>query len=164
DGLADVCARAAAGWLCRPSMGTGFDASGFTIDALSNAAGFDDPSAFSTIRTGDLDGDGRADVCARTSAGVRCWISTGTGYGDAIEGPGLDDPGDWDQPMYYSTIRLADVDGDGKDDLCARGYSSILCWRSTGAGFEEDARVGPAWSTGSGFGDPSRYGTIRVGD
>src|SRR5690606_3068264 len=117
DGRADLCARAAAGWRCRTSTGEGFAGAGFAIDALSNAAGADDPSWFSTIRTGDVNGDGLADVCIRTASGVRCWASTGEGYGEAIEGPPLDDAGDWDQPMYYATIRLADVDGDGMDDL-----------------------------------------------
>ncbi|MDQ3038069.1 MAG: phosphodiester glycosidase family protein, partial [Myxococcota bacterium] len=164
DGRADVCARSAAGWMCHPSAGDGFAASSFAIAALSDAAGFDDPSRFSTVRTGDLDGDGRADVCARSSAGMRCWISDGAGYGDAIEGPALDDAGDWDQAMYFSTIRLADVDGDGRDDLCARGYSGMRCWRSTGDGFEAEPTVGPAWGNAAGWSEPSRYGTIRVGD
>src|SRR5690606_20889082 len=119
---------------------------------------------YSTIRTGDLDGDGLADVCARTASGARCWRSNGAEYGDAIDGPGLDDAGDWDRPMYYSTIRMADVDGDGRDDLCARGYSAFRCWISTGEGFESAAREGPAWSNAAGFDEPSSYGTIRMGD
>ncbi|UJR84004.1 Hypothetical protein I5071_60750 [Sandaracinus amylolyticus] len=164
DGRADVCARGVAGWACRASTGDGFADAAFAIDALSDASGFDQPSRFSTIRTGDLNADGRADVCARSSAGVRCWIASGDGYGAAISGPALDDAGDWDRAMYFSTICLADVDGDGRDDLCARGYSGLRCWRSTGDALEAEPREGPAWGNAAGFDQPSRYGTIRFGD
>lgn len=164
DGRADVCARAAAGWLCRPSTGDGFADPAFRIEGLSNDAGFDEPSRYTTIRTGDIDGDGLADVCGRSAEGVRCWASTGEGFGEVIEGPALDDAGSWGEPMYYSTIRLGDIDGDGKDDLCARGYSAFRCWRSTGDGFEEEMRDGPAWGNAGGFDEPARYGTIRMAD
>ena len=43
--------------------------------------GYEDPARFSTVRMGDIDGDGLADVCLRETDGVRCWTSTGEGFG-----------------------------------------------------------------------------------
>ena len=165
DGRADVCGRANAMYLCRLAGdgGTWEVADGFDLPALSDAMGFDQPHRYATIRTGDVTGDGLADVCARAADGVSCWPSDGAGFGEAIVGPELTDDGGWSAPMYYTTITLADVDGDGSDDLCARGYSSFDCWLSTGDGFGERS-VGPAWGNAEGWDVPSRYGSIRMGD
>jgi len=38
------------------------------------------------------------------------------------------DGGGWDQPQYYSTIQLADIDGDGRADLLARGPGGIIAY------------------------------------
>jgi hypothetical protein len=164
DGRADLCARAAAGYGCRLSTGASFTAVGPVLDALSDASGFDVPAAYATLRTGDVNGDGRADVCARSATGVSCWTSTGTGWSAPIAGPPLDDARGWSAARYYTTLRLADVDGDGDDDLCARAASGVQCWLSDGAGFATTAIVGPAWSDAAGFDAPAAYGTLRVGD
>lgn len=164
DGRADLCGRAASGWLCRTSTGEGFAAAAFRLAALSDEAGADDPSRYTTLRMGDLDGDGRADLCVREPTGIRCWRSTGSEWSEGATGPRLDDAGNWNRPMHYTSLRLADVDGDGRDDLCARGFSGVRCWHSTGDGFEEEARDGPRWGNAEGFDEPSRYGTLRAGD
>jgi MYXO-CTERM domain-containing protein len=165
DGRADVCARGNAGLRCRLSTGEGYEAApDFALAALSDAEGMDQPDHYATIRFGDIDGNDLADVCVRRESGIRCWPSTGTGWDAPIDGPGLDDPGTWNQPTYYSSIRLADVDGDGRDDLCARGYSRLLCWLSTGDGFAEEPIEGPAWGQAQGFDEPNKYGTVRMGD
>ncbi len=165
DGRADVCARANAGLRCRLATGSGYAAAPeFNLEALSDANGMDQPDHYSTLRMGDIDGNGLADVCVRTGDGIRCWPSTGAGWDEPVNGPGLDDAGSWNQPTYYSSIRLADVDGDGRDDLCGRGYSRLLCWLSTGDGFAEEPIEGPAWGQTAGFDDPSLYGTVRMGD
>ena len=76
----------------------------------------------------DIDGDGRADICARGYAGVYC---TFTGKGDytahsvVLE---LSNPNGWDDVSNYATIRFADVNGDGKADLCALANVGIMCW------------------------------------
>jgi hypothetical protein len=62
---------------------------------------------------------------------------------------------------FHSTIRLADVDGDGDADLCGRGYSRLRCWPWEGSGFG-DSFDGPEWSEGSGWGALSAFGTIRL--
>ena len=162
DGRADFCAKAAAGLRCYPSTGAGFGAA-WVLEELADAHGWDDETNFATLRLGDVTGDGLADVCARGDARVFCWPSTGAGFGARIDGPELSDASGWGAPEYFTTIRLADFDGDGRDDVCARSSAGWDCWPSTGSGF--GGRVaGPPWSDASGWNQPYYYGTVRTGD
>jgi hypothetical protein len=164
DGDDDVCARAAAGFRCWRSDRTSFAAMSAPIAALSDSAGGDDPSVWSTIRMGDVDGDGLADVCARTSGGLSCWRSTGTAFeAAAITGPAWSDTNGWSAHRHYSTIRLADVDGDGSSDVCARGGAGLRCHLSHGDGFGP-AIVIDALSDEAGYDELSRYATIALAD
>ncbi len=167
DGRADLCARAAAGIRCRLAAGGAFDFDPTEIigPGLSDDHGWQDPSNHRTIAFGDVTGDGRADLCARANAGMRCWPSTGDGFSSpAIEGPELSDDRGWDALDRYATIRLADVSGDGIADLCARGAAGFRCFTSTGDGF------GPSWSPiaalsdDEGFSEDAHWSTIRMGD
>ena len=148
DGQADLCVRAAAGFRCHLSAQPGTEA---LIEGpeLSDEAGWDAPEHWSTIRMGDIDGDGLADVCARAAAGVRCWRSTGDGFGPAIVGPELSDAVGWANLAHATSLRLADVDGDGDDDLCSRAAAGFRCHLSNGEGFP--SRIdGPALSNADG--------------
>lgn len=162
DGRDDVCGRGTAGWYCWISDGAGFPTQ-VAGPELSDAAGWDQPRFYDTIATPDLDGDGRDDLCARGSAAVYCWISSGAGYGGTITGPPLSDADGWGEHDRYATLRWADVTGDGRDDLCARGGDGVWCWPSTGEGFGERF-AGPPLSDSSGWGDYSNYETIELGD
>jgi hypothetical protein len=163
DGHADLCARAAAGIRCVLADGTPF---GEPIEgpALADDSGWSDPTNFTTIVMGDVTGDGLADLCARANAGVRCWPSTGTGFGAQIVGPTLSDDAGWAAPEHFATIRLADVDADGDDDLCARAGAGLRCWPSSSEGFGEAWPALVALADAEGFEDPSRWSTIRLGD
>ncbi len=162
DGAADVCGRAAAGIRCRLA------ADEFTLDVIgpewSDAAGWDDPSNYATLRTGDIDGDGRADLCGRADDGVHCRTSVTGVLADVVMGPTLDDTTGFDQDARFSTLRMADIDGDGRDDLCALGDAGLSCWRATTDGFVEEAWIVADLAVESGFVRPSQYGTIRTGD
>ena len=57
----------------------------------------------------------------------------------SVWSPLLSDTNGWNHPMYYTTIRLADVNGDRRDDLCARDSEGFNCYLSTGTRF--DTRV-----------------------
>ena len=162
DGRADLCARAAAGVRCYLSTGAEVTTS-VTGPELSDASGWDDPSNYGTMRLGDTDGDGKADVCARSNAGWGCWPSTGTGFGARIAGPAWADADGWTDVGQYSTIRLLDIDGDGRADVCGRASDGVHCHLSTGDGFGA-AVPGPALTDGSGWGKPQYYGTLRAGD
>ncbi len=163
DGRADFCARGAAGFRCYPSTGAGFSTEPWLIPELSDAAGFDAENAFSTIRTGDVNGDGRMDVCARGADGVRCWPSTGAGFGPAFSGPAWTDGSGWGALQHASSFRLADVTGDGLDDFCALAAAGWICHPSTGTGIG-NSMAGPAWTAANGWHQPYYFGTIRTGD
>lgn len=173
DGRADLCARAAAGFFCRPAETLGFPEPGdaWWID-LTDDGGWGDPTNYSTLRMGDIDGDGLVDLCARGNTLVRCWRSDGAGwedlgarasFSDGVEGPGLSDEWGWGQPRYASTIRLADVNGDGLDDLCARAAAGLRCYPSHGDGFDASLSTELLTNEG-GWGFPEHFGTVRFGD
>jgi hypothetical protein len=167
DGRADVCARANSGMSCHLSTGSGFGP-GFGGPAWSDASGFDDVSAWSTIRMGDIDGDGRADLCARKPGGVACHLSVGDGFGPAIAGPALSDESGWSGADNYPTLRLADIDGDNRDDICARANARAFCWKTVvdDAGAVTFTRVEGRsfFSDEAGFDAPGQFRTFRVSD
>ena len=152
DGQADVCIAAAGGIAC----------------AASNVVGElgpfrpwtdDDHAASLDLAFADVDGDGKADACRRTATGISCAKNLGRRFDTAR--PWLADMSDarargWADARYASTLQLADVDGDGRADVCGRGPSGLVCAISTGKGFGKVER----WSTASDFGD----GAIRFGD
>jgi len=163
DALADVCARGNAGMRCWLSNGTGFSTDTITGPEWSDAAGWEQEKHYSTIRMLDVDGDGMADLCGRGPDGIRCHLSTGTGFDAGFAGPELSDPSGWGAPQYYGTIRSGDFNGDGKHDLCARAAKGVLCWPSTGTGFGP-VLDGPAWSDESGAAEMRYWQTLRMAD
>jgi hypothetical protein len=160
DGKSDVCARHSAGVSCWLSDGNGFPTE-IAGPALSDANGWGNIAYWSTIRLADLNGDGKADLCARAGSGFMCWLSTGSGFGEPISGPDMADAGGWNAPKYFGTFRVADVTGDGSADVCGRGYGGVVCWAFDGAGFG-DKLSGPAWSDENGWGAAQYYTTIQM--
>ncbi|NJP45467.1 choice-of-anchor D domain-containing protein [Actinacidiphila epipremni] len=97
--------------------------------------------------TGDLTGDGRADLIARDASGT-LWLYPGTGSATApfaartTIGPG------WNQ--YANLVGTGDLTGDGKPDLVARDASGTL-WLYQGTGsaaapFAARTTIGPGWN------------------
>jgi GH25 family lysozyme M1 (1,4-beta-N-acetylmuramidase) len=161
DGKADLCALRGGGIVCFRSDGDGFPhkVEGPRLDGDA----WDAAARWATIRFADLDGDGRADLCVRRSGGVTCWLSEGDGFGHGIDGPALSDDAGWSRHDRYSTIRLADVDGDGKADLCARAGGGMKCWPSTGHGFGAPFAIDALADDAHGD-RPNQYRTIRFAD
>lgn len=166
DGRDDLCVRSASDFRCYPSVGSvpalGFGAP-WTLPELSDALGFAEPSRYGSIRMADVDGDARVDLCARAAEGMRCWPSTGAGFGAPLEGPAWSDAAGWQRPERWSTIRAVDVDGDGRADLCARGADGLECHLAADGAFVGPI-AGPAWSDASGWADYDNYSTIRLAD
>lgn len=162
DNKADLCARADAGIMCWPSTGEGFGNGGPVIP-LNDAEGYNDVKYYSTIRFGDINGDGKDDACARFKDGFRCYPSTGDGWGEPIALGDMGDHQGWGEPQYYSTIRLADINGDAKFDVCARGSAGFRCWVSDGKSFKESFPAIP-WSNDNGWAHPQYYATFRMLD
>ncbi len=162
DALLDLCIRGPNGLACYLNNGSNFSTE---VDGpgLADAYGWGQVQYYSTIEMPDINGDGRADACVRGPDRMYCWPSTGVGFGDTIEGPGLPDAYGWGSIQYYSTLRWADIDGDGADDLCARGADQMYCWRSLHTSFG-DAIPGPPLSDAAGWTDHSNYATIALAD
>jgi hypothetical protein len=160
DARADLCGRDADRFVCVRSNGTSF---GDTLSgpAMPDADGWDRPELYTTIRMADVSGDGHADVCARTTTGMRCWIFDGRGFDRLVNGPALDDASGWTAASRYRSIRLADVDGDGRADLCARAADGLRCFTSNGAGFDREW-IAPAFSDAAGLGGSVAWASMRL--
>lgn len=101
------------------------------------------PRADTTLWIGDLDGDHSADWCAATSTGVACGRDadrtlTSDGVPWSYASLGAVDP----PPGHAAIGALHDIDGDGRDDLCAVEGRRLLCARSQAHGFGPRITVG----------------------
>lgn len=162
DGRADICARGVNGISCWLSLGTGFS-SPVQGPQFADSVGWGNPQYYSTIRVADVNGDGLDDICARYAVGFRCHLSTGGGFGSTFQGPPLSDSNSWNNVIYYGTIRMGDINGDGAKDLCARAVDGIHCWLSDGQSFSQEI-IGPQWSDSLGWDNFQYWSTIRVAD
>lgn len=143
DGRADACGRSAAGIVCALSNGTRFAAkSAWKTDDFSDAAAWQPEWYGATVQLADVNGDRRADVCGRGTAGIACALSTGTSFGEMRwTGNNFSNRDHWsDSPARYLSIRFADVNGDGKADTCGRNVTGVVCQLSRGDGTFGDYR------------------------
>ena len=160
----DFCARFKDGLKCYLSNGNGFDKEVGSFADLNNEHGWQKPHYTSTIRMGDVDGDGKMDICARGLNNVYCWFWEGDRLADDIEMNNWGWSNSWGEQKYYATIRLADINGDGKADICGRDANGIVCQLSEGRkSFGQEIRW-DGCKDASGWGDYDNYSTIMFGD
>ncbi|MGH9846082.1 MAG: FG-GAP repeat domain-containing protein [Blastocatellia bacterium] len=93
---------------------------------LSDANGWNSPQYYQTIKTADLDGDGKAEVIAREAAGLLIYRFT-NGVWTAPNKVFLlmNDGADWDQESSYLTIQTGNVDGIGGAEVIGRSHKEI---------------------------------------
>ena len=144
----------------------------FLLPAWTDANGWIDPGQYETIIAGDVDGDGRGELLGRNGSymDVNQWappLQSGDPdpgqWMTVAAGPALSDDGGWDDPQYYTTIQLADLDGNGADDLLARGGGGMAAW-SFSSGTWTPLPAGPSWSDAAGWDQTPQYTTIQTGD
>ena len=137
DGVAgdELLARASDGlrvkkWVPGPSGGS-WDVLP-TLTALAGAASSVPDGMWGSIRTGDIDGDGKNEVLFLDGKALQAWTyDTGSkAWSQMPTSPALALAGDpWHtHPEYYATIQVGDVDGDNRDDVIARGPHGIRTW------------------------------------
>jgi hypothetical protein len=168
DRHADVCGRRDDGVWCATDNGAGtlVNASKWNAD-LVDTSGWNNPQYYSTIQFPDLNNDGKADLCARGVAGALCGLSNGSGsFGTLTVWSGnFSDGAGWTAPQYYRTLQFPDVNGDGKADVCGRGFFGVLCGLNTGSDF---GGAPPTWSSlfsdANGWTASKYYTTIRFPD
>jgi FG-GAP-like repeat len=137
DGKGDLLARSSAGLYYYGGNGTGLSMKG---RVLVGGAGW---NQFNTIvGAGDLTGDGKADIVARSSAGL--FLYPGTGKSSAPFGAKKQIGGaGWSQ--YNKLIAPGDINGDGVADLLARSSSGLYFYAGTGTGgFKARVSIGGA--------------------
>jgi hypothetical protein len=134
---------------------------------LSDLNGWDQPQYYQTIQLADLDGDGKAELLARGKDGVVVFAwETATNSFTQLGTTGiLTDAQGWDKPQYYKTIQAADVDGDGRQELLARGANGLLtfAWNASASQFSQIGQVFPTLSDFNGWAQPQYYETIQTG-
>jgi len=87
------------------------------------------PQYYSTIQTGDINGDGRAELLARNASVMEAWRFDGTGWTQLPTGPGWNDAVGWNLPQYYSTIQTGDINGDGSAELLGRDALGLVTYQ-----------------------------------
>ncbi|MCG8419611.1 MAG: FG-GAP-like repeat-containing protein [Proteobacteria bacterium] len=173
DGYADVCGRGSNGIVCalntqQRNFGA---ATSFLANEFTDSLGWAAEKYGMTIQFGDINGDGRADVCGRGSGKIIC--ATGNAAGTGFEDPrrwslrsDFADTGGWDTARaYYASVRLADVNGDGYADVCGRSSTGIVCGLSNGSGFDHIRRILPQdYTNGLGWGVDRHGMTVQFAD
>ena len=148
DGQADVCVAGALGISCAASN---------VVGELGPFRAWSPDDHAAALRFADIDGDGKADACSRTPSGIACARNVGRRFDVAHTWlADMSDARGWADAKYASTVQLADVDGDGRADVCGRGPNGIACALSTGKAFGKIEK----WARGSDLAD----GDLRFGD
>lgn len=99
--------------------------------ALSDASGFSNYSQYCTVQCVDIDGDGQAELLARSSGGVLVWKYR-RGVWHALTSPPAplwSDANNWTLQEYAETIQGADIDGDGRWELLGRAADGMEGWK-----------------------------------
>ncbi len=171
DGKADICGRGADGLSCALSTGSAFGTPTLWSSAFSDTAGWGVSAAyFGSIRLADVNGDRNADACGRTSTGIVCALSTGSSFGTATAwlSSEFTDAGGWSAPEFGTTIQLEDLNNDGRADVCGRGFGRVACALSTGSSFSSATDWTPQngiFSNADGWAlYPARYRSLCLAD
>ena len=119
----------------------------FTLPNWGDAAGWKDPSQYTTIQLADVLGEGRDQLIARGAGGIEIWeFDTAVGqWRPALDANGnpmiltafADPPPlteanpnppdtDWTLPQHYTTIQTGDLLGTGRPQIIGRSAHGVI--------------------------------------
>lgn len=150
----------------------------FTLPEWGDAGGWTSADQYVTIQLGDVLGNGRDQLIGRSADGIEIWDFDQTlgQWRPAVDADGkpmiltgfADPPAltqahptfdqtDWTSPDHYPAIQLADVLGNGRDQIIARANSGIIVFSYTpgangAAGAWTQLSSGGPFSNAEGFG------------
>ncbi len=153
--------------------------------AWGDAAGWSDPSQYSTIQLADVTGNGKDELLARDADGLEIWMfdTTVGQWRPAVDAQGhpevltdfrsplpSESGPNWTEPQYYKTIQTANLYGNGGQEILARFPDGMRVYKYTPPAGTKDinggswSRVsdGGPFSDASGGADPSVYLTIHA--
>jgi len=80
-----------------------------------------------SVAVADVNGDGKPDLCGRGTTGIICAPGKGDGTFGTLQqwDTNFSDAQGWHLAQYGTTMLLADLNGDGKMDVCGRGTAGI---------------------------------------
>jgi hypothetical protein len=137
---------------------------------LGDAQGWAPPAYSSTLQLGDVDGDGHADVCGRSREGLVCALARGPRFTHPRKWSAGADFSDGDSTpwardaSFYGTLRLADLNGDGRADICGRSREGLRCALSTGRSFTRATVWLPELGDAQGWSSAARADSVQLGD
>ena len=136
---------------------------------LSDAAGWSQPQYYETLRLADINGDGQAELLIRGSAGLNTYVfNQASGQWQNLNAGtlGLTDAGGWNLPQYYSTLRLADINGDGQAELMLRAGDGLrtFAFNQTSKQWQDINAPILGMDDANGWSQPQYYETLQLAD
>ena len=162
DGHAELVARTPHGIeYARWNQHTGHFQDVTQTGIAPDAHGGNNPSLYRTIHTGDLSGDGRADLLL-IAGGLRWYVRQADGRFHEQKILHLADG--FGRPSQYETVRAVHFPGLDREVVMARDRLGLHFELFNGAQWVKQAVPLSDLSDAHGFDSPSRYRTIRAGD
>ena len=139
---------------------------------LLNESELSIPSIADTIQYANIDGDKEnlLDACVRKADGIWCALRTEFGFQSPVKWTAdYSDSHEWLKgttinSSHYKTMKLVDLNADGKADICARGVDGLWCAFSSGERFETARLLNRYFSDNYGFREESKWSSIHFGN
>lgn len=125
------------------------------------------PPYYSTIMTGDVvDADGIDEVVGRGPNGINTFKWNGSQLVQIDAGNAIfTDSTGWNVPQRYETLRLADLNGDHRDEIVGRGQNGLVVTSfANGQWSQVSPNTGPWPDSSSWNANQSWYTTIGTAD
>ena len=119
DGEPDWCVATTSGVACGVAAESAITTDGATWSFSYGGTADADALSYASVGVGDVDGDGRADLCSLAVNAIKCARSQGRAFGPRATFAVL--------PAAANALWTGDLDGDGRADACAETSDMIVC-------------------------------------